>query len=264
MKPLAVVDTLASAVAFGSVVYFFVQSLVLVRRLGRARFVPLQLSLVGVLFWSVTFEVTLALIAALVSGAAHEALLTGGSALGLALLLTLVVMPRAVRAGGASLNEQRDEAAEHSAAAFTADGGGAATRFWHRALGLLTLALAATLGVHLALPLAHAAPPHHHEAAQRWKANAETTAGVRELQALVVQARAHELTPGEAATRLRSAWVGIFERCTMTGAAHEALHAFLLPIDGLLTRLSTAEGAAADAVLEELAAHLATYDAKFE
>lgn len=266
MNALAVVDTLASAFAFGALTwFFFMQTMVLVKRLGRARFVPLQLGLVRPLFGSVSVASLVALGVSVLGGGSHEQVVSAGAALVTALFILLVVAPRAMRAGGESLREPMQGEADQSAVRFTADGGGEATRVWHRVLGLLTVVLVGALGVHLALPVVGgpSAPAHHHEAVkEKWKANRETTDGVHAMQALVKRAQAHELTPADAATQLRAEWSGIFQRCTMTGAAHEALHGFLLPIDAQLKALATAEGS--DEVLRELAEHLAAYDGAFE
>ena len=265
MNALAVVDTLASAFAFGGLTwFFFVQTMVLVKRLGRARFVPLQLGLVRPLFGSVSVASLVALGVSVFGGGSHEQVVSAGAALVTASFILFVVAPRAMRAGGESLRESMEGEAAQSAVRFTADGGGEATRVWHRVLGLLTVVLGGALGVHLALPVVGAAkaPAHHHAEKEKWKANRETTDGVHAMQALVKRAQAHELTPADAATMLRAEWSGIFQRCTMTGAAHEALHGFLLPIDAQLKALATAERS--DEVLQELAEHLAAYDGAFE
>lgn len=271
----AVVDQLAFALVLGSLFwFFFVQTPVLMKRLGRDRFVPLQLSLVGPLFRAVLVLVTLGGLATFLSTTSHLALLSAGAVWALSVLLLFVAVPRAVRAGGASLKESLPPEQQQALGRFTVDGGGDSTKVWHRVLGLLTVAVVVGSGAHLIVsrePTAeheHATnpePTHAHAAPKRWKANAETTEGVRAMQAIVERAKANALTKTEASSELRMAFQEIFTRCTMTGEAHEALHGFLMPTGALLDEFDAATTAEqATAVLTRLHAKLATYDDTFE
>ena len=108
-----------------------------------------------------------------------------------------------------------------------------------------------------------AAPP-----VAKWKANVETTEGIGTMLTLVRQAAQRpEATPADikvTAAQLDEAFQNVFRRCTMTGEAHEALHAFLLPLAPLLKELETSEGPAAIRTLHQLEEHLARYTTSFE
>ncbi|MBL8922928.1 MAG: hypothetical protein JNJ54_29030 [Myxococcaceae bacterium] len=267
---------LAFATMMGSLVwFFFAQTPLLLRRLGRDRFVPLQLALVSPLF---KVALALSVVGAAASWGSGASAHVVGLALAAVLLstaLVAVVVPRAVRAGGASLREVVAPDDQTALGRFTADGGGDATKVWHRVLGLMTVALVAVGAAHLVLSLPHqtlegAAHAHHADGpttaprGQRWEANRETVEGVRTMQALVTKAQADRLTTLEAASELRMAWSGIFERCTMTGPAHEALHGFLVPLGGLLGELENASDRdGARAVLQRVSAQLSTFDRDF-
>lgn len=93
-----------------------------------------------------------------------------------------------------------------------------------------------------------------------WAANAETTAGIAAMQALVgnfdpAQGDATLLKEG-----LTAAFKGIFAKCTMTGEAHDQLHNYLIPLKGMLDDL----GAVPDAAqLQALGQYLGTYKQYF-
>lgn len=274
----AVVDELAFALVLGSLGwFFFVQTPVLLKRMGRDRFVPLQLSLVKPLFRTVLGVVTVGVVAAFLSTTGHLALGSAAASWVLSVVLLFVVAPRAMRAGGESLAESLDSEQQKALGRFTVDGGGDSTKVWHRVLGLLTIAVVVLSAAHLVVSRQSLEPAHearHTEEhshptpaahASRWKANPETTEGVHTMQAIVARAKANALTKAEASSELRMAYQEIFTRCTMTGEAHEALHGFLMPTGALLDELdaaNTSEQSAA--VLSRLEAKLATYAQTFE
>jgi len=103
----------------------------------------------------------------------------------------------------------------------------------------------------------------------KWVANAETTAGVAHMQEQIAAFRALNL-PEDTATfsalgrGLNTTFKAIFEQCTMTGAAHEELHDFLLPIMGYTKALKGADVPAAKQALDDLERHLARYEEFFE
>jgi hypothetical protein len=276
----AVVDEFAFALVLGSLGwFFFVQTPVLMKRMGRDRFVPLQLSLVKPLFRTVLVLVSVGAVAAYLSTTAHHALGSAAASWVLSVVLLFVVAPRAMRAGGASLAEWLDPEGQKALGRFTVDGGGDSTKVWHRVLGLLTIAVVVLSGAHLVIsrePAEHAhasaSPPGPSHAAleaahasPRWKANLETTEGVRAMQAIVTRAKTNALTKTEASSELRLAFQEIFTRCTMTGDAHEALHGFLMPTGVLLDELDAASTPVqSTAVLSRLEAKLASYDDTFE
>ncbi len=73
----------------------------------------------------------------------------------------------------------------------------------------------------------------------RWKANPETTEGIQHMRSILESYR----TDGSATTDLKDTleaeFALIFERCTMTGDAHEQLHNYLLPLHTQLRELTS-------------------------
>jgi hypothetical protein len=271
-------DVVASGFALGALGwFFFVQTFVLLRSMGRDAFVPLQLRLVRPLFWTVSAALLVATGATLSGAHAEPRALSVLVALGAALVTALLVVPRAVSAGGKSLRETLDAQAQTSATRFTADGGGESTKVWHRVLGLLTVVVVLATGVHLVLavtPAGDSDEGHHHAAtgaplepgpqAAPFEADAPTKAGVATMREVVAKTRAGGLSPRDAAPPLRRAFTGIFQQCTMTGPAHEALHGFLLPLGQHLEALERAgTDEAAKAALTTIETHLGTFDAQF-
>ena len=95
---------------------------------------------------------------------------------------------------------------------------------------------------------------------QRWKANPETTSGIANMVALIEKQAA---TPGDSKAlkaALEEEFGLIFERCTMTGEAHEQLHNYLIPIHHALREF---DGKAVRD-REAMAAHLATFTTYFQ
>lgn len=95
---------------------------------------------------------------------------------------------------------------------------------------------------------------------KRWIANAETTEGIARMSALItgfdpVSGDAKALKAG-----LEEEFALIFERCTMTGEAHEQLHNYLLPIHQELGTIDLSNAEERD----ELKAYLGTYGSYFE
>lgn len=72
---------------------------------------------------------------------------------------------------------------------------------------------------------------------QRWPANVETTNGISAMRSLV---DTYDTATGDGAMlkkELLAEFNGIFAKCTMTGEAHEQLHAYLTPIHGALEHM---------------------------
>lgn len=257
------IGSVAAAFSSGALAWvFLVQAPFLSRTWGRDRFVPLQMALMKLLLM-VTGVASLLM---LLSAVGHLRLLLAGGALSTSVVAAALV-PRALRAGGHSLNERLDADASHSAARFLADGGGAATEWLHRALGLT---IVATLGLQVAWQLAAGA--HHHADAPppaptaRFRADAATTETVGALTEQVAHALASPPQTGSAlAEQLQGQYALIFSRCTMTGEAHEALHGFLLPIgDELALLAKAADPESTRRHLERLRELLAAFPRTFE
>jgi hypothetical protein len=263
------IGSAAAAVSVGALVWvFFVQAPWLTRKLGRDRFVPLMMTLVTPLL-ALTTTASVVLVA---TARGHLQLALGGGAL-VASALAIPVSRRALRAGGQSLREELSPAEQASAGRFLADGGGAATRGWHRALGLLLLTIGGTHAAWALLP----ADAHEHPAtidavaqpgaeARRHRATPETVETVGAFDRAVREARATKASRGEeVAPRLQRDFATIFQRCQMTGEAHEALHAFLTPIAAELKTLAVAQTAeGTDASLGRLTTLLDQWPARFE
>lgn len=137
-----VVDLLALSFALGATLwFFFVQSPVLFKRMGRARFVPLQMSLVKVLFRTMTVAIAIMLGASVLhhGEVPSLAVCSAVAALGGVAMNSFIVVPRALKAGAVSMRE--GEGDESGVAAFASYGGGKATQFWHRMIVLFVLVM---------------------------------------------------------------------------------------------------------------------------
>ncbi len=264
---LSSVGLVTAALSFGSLGwFFFVQTPVLAKRLGRDRFVPLQMSLVRPLFTTVALASVVLVVVSLVTELSHLLIISAAVSLVLALLAATVVVPRALRAGGRSLAQSLPDEAQHSAGRFAADGGGDASRWWHRALVLVTVGVVAAQVTWLVAPrgteAAHAHPALH----ARTRADPATTDGVRHLRALVAGALTEGPQNGAlVGAALQQAYADIFTHCTMTGDAHATLHGYLAPMGDMLATLTAAtEPAATRVQLERLRAQLDRWDSAFE
>ena len=102
----------------------------------------------------------------------------------------------------------------------------------------------------------------------RWKANAETTAGVTRMKQIMEGVDPAAVTDVAAfralKPQLQAELDGIIERCTMTGEAHEQLHAFLIPLFSHVARLEHGSLDEAREAAVSLSASLKEYDAFFE
>ncbi|MFO0600695.1 MAG: hypothetical protein U0228_35630 [Myxococcaceae bacterium] len=245
--------TLAAALSVGSLSWvFLVQAPLLSRALGRDRFVPLMMTLVRPL---VLLAGAASVVMAVGAPGEHHRVLAGA---GVVLCVALwLVAPRALAAGRASLRESLGADDQHSAARFVADGGGDATKGWHRVLGLLAVALLASQVAWLVVPASHE---------HRFHATPETAEGVAALRTQVADALAHPPTQGApTAAALRQTWSSLFTRCTMTGEAHAALHAFLAPLGEGFEELEAAnDEASTAAALRGLQRQLDTWGERFE
>ncbi|KVV15226.1 hypothetical protein [Flavobacterium sp. TAB 87] len=101
---------------------------------------------------------------------------------------------------------------------------------------------------------------------ERWDANAETTTGVNNMIALMNSFKEKEnVTAYPKLTQdLKSEFKMIFEKCTMTGEAHDQLHNFLIPIKDLLETLPSSDLAVAQKSYDELSTQLSIYKTYFK
>lgn len=144
------IDLAALSFAFGATVwFFFVQSPVLLRRLGRDAFVPVQMRLTLVLFQALALSTLVSLAASSVLAPLDSFVVasSGMAAFG-AWVNKFVIVPRALRAGGQTRKQVHGRDHEASTLAFADHGVGRGTRFFHRLVVLFVLVMLAGLACH--------------------------------------------------------------------------------------------------------------------
>lgn len=94
----------------------------------------------------------------------------------------------------------------------------------------------------------------------RWNANEATVDGIERMMELVEGYPENGLDGVQLGDSLDEHMAMIFERCTMEGQAHEALHAYLLPLLSMYRALPDEPTAAA---LDSITNHLALFDEQF-
>lgn len=145
-----VIDLFALAFVFGATAwFFFVQSPVLLKKLGREQFVPIQMRLIAVLFKTLTISVFIMFGAS----AGHSPLssyttIASGIALVAVLINKFVVLPRALKAGGQGRADIKGKDNEGSTANFAAVGVGNRTKLLHRLVVLFVVIMLAGVAVH--------------------------------------------------------------------------------------------------------------------
>jgi len=97
---------------------------------------------------------------------------------------------------------------------------------------------------------------------KKWQANPETTQGVEKMSTIVAEGLSAAKEPASLQEPLKMEFQTIFDKCTMTGEAHEQLHNFLIPIKGYLDKLATPD--ANETTLRDMQAYLGTYKNYFE
>ena len=98
------------------------------------------------------------------------------------------------------------------------------------------------------------------EDGKRWEANPETTSGIANMVALVDKQIASPSDAKVVKAGLEEEFGLIFERCTMTGEAHEQLHNYLIPIHQRLSGFDATDATQ----LAEMKSYLATYGNYFQ
>lgn len=74
---------------------------------------------------------------------------------------------------------------------------------------------------------------------EKWQANPETTEGINNMIALIDNFNANDQQNfAELESNLHTEFKLIFERCTMTGEAHDQLHNYLIPLKSQLENSS--------------------------
>ena len=95
---------------------------------------------------------------------------------------------------------------------------------------------------------------------KRWKANPETTSGIANMMVLVDKQIAEKGDAKAAKAGLEKEFGLIFERCTMTGEAHNQLHNYLIPIHQKFSGFDAGDATQ----LAEMKTYLGTYGNYFE
>jgi len=98
------------------------------------------------------------------------------------------------------------------------------------------------------------------ENGKRWKANPETTSGIANMIVLVDKQIAEKGDAKAAKAGLEKEFGLIFERCTMTGEAHNQLHNYLIPIHQKFSGFDAGDAKQ----LAEMKTYLGTYGNYFE
>lgn len=268
MKHVAMFELAGVALALSSIVWVLgIQAIGLLRSMPRARFLGLQMVLVRV--WSRSLTGVTGVVAALALARAGAQLAWPALvAFAAALLCAFGAVPRALRAGGASI--QGDAETAMTPGGFLADGGGDATRTWHRVVLACVVVIIAGLAwdAHALLPHAEhadeAAPITAHTA--RTGARARIDRVTAENIARLERDAAAVLAAGGTGdvTSLRVGWNRIFEQCTTDGEAHAKLHVFLAPMVGVVARAVSSEGPQRRDAVRELLRALGRFDEGFE
>jgi hypothetical protein len=99
-----------------------------------------------------------------------------------------------------------------------------------------------------------------------WKANRETTEGVESMIEIMSSfQKTNDLEAySELTEKLKNEFSLIFKNCTMTGAAHDQLHNFLIPIKDLLTTLSSSNISECQESYDQLFTQLKLYHNYFD
>lgn len=101
---------------------------------------------------------------------------------------------------------------------------------------------------------------------QKWQANAETTQGITAMQNSISGMSSSPVAADF--TKLKESLQGdfnlIFEKCTMTGEAHNQLHNFLGPLKHLLETIDSGTPEENAKAVEQVKLHLETYATYFQ
>lgn len=101
---------------------------------------------------------------------------------------------------------------------------------------------------------------------QKWDANVETTEAIARMRTLV------ETSPEQGSAddyhslqiKLENEFKTIFEKCTMTGEAHNQLHNYLVPIKEMMEKFDSNSEEELREVKENLKHHLKEYTSYFQ
>lgn len=100
---------------------------------------------------------------------------------------------------------------------------------------------------------------------QKWPANPETTQGIIDMQGRLTGFTATPTPEDYHALMkiLESDFKLIFQRCTMTGEAHNQLHNYLLPLKQMIEDLDSSNPEECRNTLKQITQHLSAYSSYF-
>ena len=96
---------------------------------------------------------------------------------------------------------------------------------------------------------------------KRWKANPETTQGIAAMSAILDEHAKVPMANSMLKEKLEAEFQMIFQKCTMTGEAHNQLHNYLIPLHKMLSAMDEGSG---EKQIAEMRDHLARYTTYFE
>ena len=101
---------------------------------------------------------------------------------------------------------------------------------------------------------------------ERWIANPETTLGVEKMQQTMNSFTEKDNVEAykKLTENLELDFKMIFQKCTMTGAAHDQLHNFLIPIKDLLKTLPSSDLKECQESFDQINKHLLIYKTYFK
>ena len=96
---------------------------------------------------------------------------------------------------------------------------------------------------------------------KRWKANPETTQGIAAMSAILDEHAKNPMAKTVLKEKLEGEFQMIFQKCTMTGEAHNQLHNYLIPLHKMLSAMDESSG---EKELVAMRDHLQAYGKYFE
>ncbi|MFZ6053495.1 hypothetical protein [Halocola ammonii] len=100
---------------------------------------------------------------------------------------------------------------------------------------------------------------------EKWKANPATTTGIEKMKKLVDEFEKGQNSDfGQLQSKLQKEFSLIFEKCTMTGEAHNQLHNYLAPLSKQLKKLEKGTLEEKEIALKKIENHLNSFDQFFK
>ena len=96
---------------------------------------------------------------------------------------------------------------------------------------------------------------------KRWKANLETTQGIAAMSAILDEHAKKPMAKSVLKEKLEAEFQMIFQKCTMTGEAHNQLHNYLIPLHKMLSAMDESSGEKEIGAMRD---HLQAYRKYFE